>query len=72
MDPQHLDNTIFWTEPPGVVREENEQSRHQAHLQTIVNINLNHRKELNGEGTSRTPLIVKPTKTISGKCFKRY
>jgi hypothetical protein len=72
MDPQHLDNTIFWKEPPDVIREENEQNRHQTHLQTIVDINLNHQKELNGEGTSRTPLINKPTKTIFGKRFKRY
>jgi hypothetical protein len=76
MDPNHLYNNVFWEEPlwahDNVPTETNEPQQHQDHLQQIININKRHISELNGEGTSRTPLIENQDKPHTGKRFKRY
>ena len=76
MDPNHLYNDVFWEESfwahDNVPTETDEYKRHQEHLQQITNINKRHISELNGEGTSRTPIIENQEKPHIGKRFKRY
>ena len=85
MDPNALHNQIWWNEPQKVIEqdqeffsqkrqreESNEKQRHHASQQSIIKINIRHLAELNGEGTSRTPIIEKQTKPNIGKRFKRY
>src|SRR3954451_7183089 len=76
MDPQHLINDVFWSEPPLVIEkmqeEINEDTKHRNHLQQILEINNRHLNELNGEETSRTPLIEDQTKLNLGKRFRPY
>ena len=49
-----------------------EKQRHQDHINKILEITNRHKAELNGEGTSRTPLIEPQEKPQIGKRFKRY
>ena len=76
MDPNHLYNDVFWEESfwahDNVPTETDEYKRHQEHLQQITNVNKCHISELNGEGTSRTPIIENQEKPHIGKRFKRY
>ncbi len=76
MDPNHLYNDVFWEESfwahDNVPTETDEYKQHQEHLQQITNINKRHISELNGEGTSRTPIIENQEKPHIGKRFKRY
>jgi hypothetical protein len=73
MNPNHLYNDVFWEEPnPLNELITNELERHNQHLESIININQRHNSELNGEGTSRTPLIENQEKPYIGKRFKKY
>src|SRR5436305_10201755 len=76
MDPNHLYNDVFWEESfwahDNIPTETDEYKRHQEHLQQITNVNKRHISELNGEGTSRTPIIENQEKPQIGKRFKRY
>ena len=76
MDPSHLYNDVFWTEPQfahdNISEETNEYKQHQEYLKAIANINKCHISEINGEGTSRIPLIKNPEKLNIENCFKCY
>ena len=76
MNPNYLCNEVFWEESfwahDSIPEETEEYERHQAHLQAITNINKRHLSELNGEGTSRIPLIEDQEKPHIGKHFKCY
>jgi hypothetical protein len=48
-----------------------EIQRQKEHVAQILAINERHRKELNGEGTSRVPLIEDQEKPRIGKRFRR-
>ena len=49
-----------------------EIARQKQHVQQILEINERHRRELNGQGTSRVPLIESQEKLSNGKRFKRH
>jgi hypothetical protein len=87
MDPSALQNQQWWNEPQRVIElnqeflarkrqrdaiENEEKQNHYASMQRILNINIRHLAELNGEGTSRTPIIEEQTKPNTGKRFRRY
>ena len=77
MNPNYLYNDIFWeelflAEDSIPTAENNDYERYQKHIQSILDINKRHRKELNGEGTSRIPLIETEEKPHIGKRFRRY
>jgi len=76
MNPEHLFNDVFWTEPQlaneNIPERSEEYEKHLQHLQAIHNINKRHFNELNGEGTSRIPLIENQEKPHIGKRFKNY
>ena len=76
MNPKHLFNDVFWTEPQlaneNIPERSEEYEKHLQHLQAIHNINKRHFNELNGEGTSRIPLIENQEKPHIGKRFKKY
>lgn len=76
MNPEHLFNDVFWTEPQlannNIPEKSEEHKEYLQHLQEIRNINKRHFNELNGEGTSRTPLIENQEKPYIGKRFKKY
>ena len=61
MDPAYLCNNVFWTEPQEIndrlPQQTSTYQQHERHLNEIRRINTQHLNELNGEGTSRTPLI---------------
>ena len=75
MDPAYLYNDVFWTEsqnindrtPPQISTFE----QHQKHLNEIQQINTRHLNELNGEGSSRTPITETYLKN-NGKRFQPY
>lgn len=76
MNPDSLCNEVFWTEPQ-MVREQipsetDEYQRYKSSIDAIHNINQRHLNELNGEGTSRTPLIEPQTKQNIGRRFRPY
>jgi hypothetical protein len=68
MNPNYLINDVFWTEPEILVEEVTRS--HKQHLAKIKNINKRHQNELNGNGTSRTPLIESQQKLNIGRRFK--
>jgi len=87
MDPSALQNQQWWNEPQRVIEldqeffarkrqhdaiDAEEKQYHYASMQQILDINNRHLAELNGEGTSRTPIIEEQTKPNIGKRFKRY
>ena len=76
MDPGHLYNNVFWEEPQwaqnAIEKEVNKSQPAQDQIQQILNINKRHIAELNGEGTSRIPLIENQDKPHIGKRFKSY
>jgi hypothetical protein len=75
MDPEYLYNDVFWTEPQ-LVRDQippptDTRTKHEQQMDEIRNINQRHLNELNGEGTSRTPIIETSIKSL-GKRFRPY
>ena len=76
IDPFHLYNDVFWTEPQfahdNIPEETNEYKQHQEHLKAIANINKCHISEINKEGTSRILLIENLEKLNIEKRFKCY
>jgi hypothetical protein len=74
MNPDYLYNDVFWQEPflahDSISTETNEHEKYKRDLQTILEINERHKNELNGEGSSRTPLIENQTKPHIGKRFQ--
>jgi TolA-binding protein len=76
MNPGHLYNDVFWEEPKwaqsALEEEVNKSQPPHDQIQQILNINKRHIAELNGEGTSRTPLVENQDKPYIGKRFKRY
>jgi hypothetical protein len=73
MNPNHLYNDVFWEEPnPLNELITNELERHNQHLESIININQRHNSELNGEGTSRIPLIEPTHSYNNGRRFHPY
>ena len=51
---------------------DDEIMQQKQHVQQILEINEQHRRELNGQGTSRIPLIEPQEKPSIGKRFKRH
>ncbi len=66
---------MFWTEPQNINDRTPPQTstfeQHQKHLNKIQQINTRHLNELNGEGSSRTPITENYPKN-NGKCFQPY
>ena len=52
--------------------EEEIERQHREHINEILKINERYQNELNGEGTSRTPLIESQEKLHNEKRFKNY
>jgi hypothetical protein len=83
MDPSRLCNEVFWYEPlvyyPERITPTNDPydyirwPNHQQlnEIDEIRRINRDHKCKLNGEFSSRTPLIIPQEKSNSGKRFKR-
>ena len=75
MDPAYLYNDVFWTEPQIINDRTPPQSsnteQYQKHLDEIQQVNIRYLNELNGEGSSRTPIIENYPKNI-GKRFRPY
>jgi len=75
MDPAYLYNDVFWTEPQIINDRTPPQTsifeQHQKDLDEIQQINTRHLNELNGEGSSRIPIIENYPKSIE-KRFRPY
>ena len=68
MNPDYLYNDVFWTEPQ-LVRDQippptDNCTTHEKQMDEIRDINQRHLNELNGEGTSRTPIIETSIKSL--------
>jgi hypothetical protein len=75
MDPAYLYNDVFWTEPQ-TVNDQNPPKlsrieQYHKHLEEIRQVNTRYLNELNGEGSSRTPIIENYPKN-NGKRFQPY
>ena len=69
MNPLYLINDVFWSEPEiDLNSEENTLTRD---LRVLWEIRRRHENELNGGGTSRTPLIETQEKLSIGKRFRK-
>ncbi len=71
MNPLFLINDVFWTEPEDNSDHESDQEERVAKdLRTLREIRHRYQNELNGEGTSRIPLIENQDKPHIGKRFR--
>ncbi len=75
MNPDYLYNDVFWTELQ-LVRDlapqpTDNRSKHDKQMDEIRDINRRHLNELNGEGTSRIPIIETNIKSL-GRRFHPY
>ena len=75
MNPDYLYNDVFWTELQ-LVRDlapqpTDNHSKYDKQMDEIRDINRRHLNELNGEGTSRIPLIETNIKSL-GRRFRPY
>ena len=75
MDPAYLYNDVFWTEPQIINDHTLPQTsifkQHQKHLDKIWQVNTRYLNELNGEGSSRIPIVENYSKN-NRKCFRSY
>ena len=75
MDPAYLYNDVFWTEPQIINNWIFSQSsifeQHQKHLDEIQQVNTRYLNELNGEDSSRIPIVENYPKN-NRKRFQSY
>ena len=70
MNPLYLINDVFWSEPETNLQSEDEEDTIDRDLRVLREIKQRHVKEINGEGSSRTPLIESQEKPSIGKRFQ--
>ena len=67
MNPLYLINDVFWSEPKTNLQSEDEEDTIVRDIRVLREIRQRHVKEINGEGSSRTPLIKTQEKPLIGK-----
>jgi hypothetical protein len=70
MNPLYLINDVFWSEAEVDLQSEDDEEIIARDLRVLREIRQRHVKELNGEGSSRIPLIETQEKPSIGKRFR--